>query len=128
MFTNFLSKIKSSTVSLLKFMRLVGDDGHWDWTTASLVVTLSVLSFKVTNPGPAELAALALTLLARGHKKQISAKHATEQDKTNAELASQLQVTMTKLGQISGELERVKTEVGLANFNPNAFGGFAGVR
>lgn len=85
---NFLSKlaasIKSTTISLLKWSRIVGEDNHLDWTTTSLVAVIGILVFKVSSPGLGELAALLLTLLARAHKKYLGSKDADRQQKHEA--------------------------------------------
>lgn len=127
MFKNLLSKLKTNTINFLKFMRLVGDDNHWDWTTTALAASIFVLMFRVTAPGIGEIATFFIALLARAHKKQIAYKSAQEQAQQSAQMAAQLEAAHAKIASVSAELDRVKTEVGLSNFAV-PFGGFTGAR
>lgn len=77
--------VKAQIVRFLKFMRLVGDDGAWDWTTAALIASLFVLVFKIESPGIAELGAFFLALMARAHKKYLGAK-------SQGDVAAQIEV------------------------------------
>lgn len=111
MLSSLTSSIKSATIKFLQFMRLVGDDGHWDWTTASLVTTLLVLGFKVESPGVGEIAALALTLLARGHKKYLSAKVEHTASDTVAKLEASIATLGAEVAKSSNQLRTIRNDL-----------------
>jgi len=134
---NYLSKLKTHTLSFLKWARLVGEDDHLDWTTVSLVTVLAVIAFKVTNPGVGELAALFLTLLARAHKKHISSKLVaklaehkavvtaaqeelrsinSEQDEKLAKLSSRLDKSDAHNARLTAFLNDLDTRMGFSDF------------
>jgi hypothetical protein len=114
--------VKDQAVRFLKFMRLVGEDGAWDWTTAALVASLFVLVFKVENPGIGEIAAFFTALLARAHKKYLGVKAQGDVAKQIAAYKSDADKVVkeanAKAEQAMAAFEDVKTRLGLESINP----------
>lgn len=110
-FSNAATKLKETTIRFLKFMRIVGEDNHIDWTTTSLVVVVFILAFKVTSPGIGELGALLLTLLARGHKKYLGSKA----DERHAQLEAVVKAAKEEIHDINTaqdeQLQAIKNDV-----------------
>jgi hypothetical protein len=125
----WIEVVKRQIVSFLQFMRLVGDDGHWDWTTAALVAVLFVLVVKTDNPSLAELGAFFLALVARAHKKFLSVKLHDKEVGDNAHVLKAVEAIKieskkavdtanTIAAEAASKLAEINTRLGLEDMNP----------
>lgn len=118
----FMEAVKAHAVRFLVFMRLVGDDHCWDWTTAALVGVLFVLCVRVQNPGLPEVMAFFLALAARAHKKHLGAKVQGEVSTQLADMKAAADIAIKeakdKADQAIQAMNEVKTRFGFEDMVP----------